>query len=193
MYNRKDAYYKLAKAEGYSSRAAYKLLEIHKKHSLFGKNAKILDCGAHPGGWSEAVLPLLGKGGMVAAVDLLDTAINDTRFRFLKGDIRSPETLEWIKRQAESYDLVMSDIAPNTTGFGDHDRSLVLAEAVISIAAKIRAKTLLFKLFDGGGTKTLTKSLKEKYETVRIIRPNATRKSSFEIYILCVSPHIGNV
>jgi 23S rRNA (uridine2552-2'-O)-methyltransferase len=188
MYNRKDAYYKLAKAEGYSSRAAYKLLEIHKKYRLFGKNAKILDCGAHPGGWSEAVLPLLGKDGMVAAVDLLDTAVKDTRFRFLKGDIRSPETFEWIKEQSESYDLVMSDIAPNTTGFGDHDRSLALAEAVITAAEKVKAKTLLFKLFDGEGTKALTESLKKSYETVRIVRPNATRKSSFEIYVLCVSP-----
>jgi 23S rRNA (uridine2552-2'-O)-methyltransferase len=185
MYNRKDAYYKRAKAEGFSSRAAYKLLEIHKKYKLFSKNSRILDCGAHPGGWSEAALSLLGKDGYVAAVDIIDTAIADKRFRFFKGDIAAEETFAWIIGQSESYDAVLSDIAPNTIGVGDHARSLELVKSVIEIAEKVNTKTLLFKLFDGEGTKALVQSLKKSYKTVRIVRPDATRKSSFEIYILC--------
>jgi 23S rRNA (uridine2552-2'-O)-methyltransferase len=185
VYNRKDAYYKRAKAEGYSSRAVYKILEIHKKYGLFSKNSKILDCGAHPGGWSEAALPFLGKDALIAAVDLIDTTVNDTRFHFLKGDIRTEETFVWITAQSERYDLVMSDIAPNTIGTGDHDRSIELAEIVITIAERVKAEKLLFKLFDGAGTKNLMQSLRKEYKSVRIIRPDATRKSSFEIYILC--------
>ncbi|MDR2105339.1 MAG: RlmE family RNA methyltransferase, partial [Deferribacteraceae bacterium] len=174
-----------AKAEGYSSRAAYKLLEIHKKYKLFSRNSKILDCGAHPGGWSEAALALLGKDGFIAAVDLIDTVINDSRFHFFKGDISAPETLVWITSQTAAYDLVISDIAPNTIGAGDHERSLALVEVVISIAKKVGAKSLLFKLFDGAGAKGLSIALKRDYKSVRIIKPEASRKSSSELYFLC--------
>ncbi|MGB9732033.1 MULTISPECIES: RlmE family RNA methyltransferase [Calditerrivibrio] len=196
MYNRKDSFYKKAKQEGYRSRASYKLLELNQKYKLFKKNDAVLDVGAAPGGWSQVALQLLGEKGILVAVDILDlTPINDKRFHFIKGDLRDENTLLEISKHASSFDVVISDIAPNTTGqkFVDHQNSINLIKIVINFTRKTLKKNgiLLFKLFDGEERELLVKDLKELFEDIKIIRPDATRKNSFEIYILCKGYKLG--
>lgn len=196
MYNRKDSFYKKAKLEGYRSRASYKLLELNQKYKLFRKNDAVLDVGAAPGGWSQVALQLLGEKGIVVAVDILDiNPLNDKRFHFIKGDIRDENTLSEITKYASSFDIVISDIAPNTTGqkFVDHQNSINLIKIVINFIMKTLKKNgiFLFKLFDGEERESLVKDLKELFEDIKIIRPDATRKNSFEIYLICKGYKLG--
>jgi 23S rRNA (uridine2552-2'-O)-methyltransferase len=190
MYNRKDSYYKKAKQEGYRSRASYKLIELNEKYKLFKKGDTVLDIGAAPGGWSQVALQLIGETGTVIGVDILKMeSINDKRFHFIQGDIREENIFLEIMKLKDSFDIVISDVAPNTTGqkFVDHQNSINLVNMVINFSKKmLKLKgTLLFKLFDGEDRESLVKELKKIFEEIKIIRPDATRKNSFEIYIIC--------
>lgn len=190
MYIRKDPFYKKAKQEGYRSRASYKLIELNQKYKIFKKDDAVLDVGAAPGGWSQVVLQLLGNSGIVVAIDLLDIVpINDKRFHFIKGDIRDEATFSEIFKIKDSFDVIISDVAPNTTGqkFVDHQNSINLIKMVINFSKTLlkNGGTLLFKLFDGQDREQLVKSLKENFNEIKIVRPDATRKNSFEIYIIC--------
>lgn len=128
MYDRKDAFYKKAKAEGYKSRAAYKLLELNKKHSLFRSGDNVLDVGCAPGGWVQVILNL--KKCNVVGVDLLEVdGLFDDRFTFIQGgDITTQETIDQVLAACPKYDCVVSDAAPNTSGSKllDHVTPLIL-------------------------------------------------------------------
>lgn len=139
---------------------------------------------------------IVGEKGIVVAVDILDiNPLNDKRFHFIKGDIRDENTLSEITKYASSFDIVISDIAPNTTGqkFVDHQNSINLIKIVINFIMKTLKKNgiFLFKLFDGEERESLVKDLKELFEDIKIIRPDATRKNSFEIYIICKGYKLG--
>jgi len=140
MYKRKDRFYQKAKQEGYKSRAAYKLKEINDKHKIISKNDCVLDAGAAPGGWSQILLKIVGKGGMVVGVDLLDIdGISNNNFTFIKGDIFEEDTLEKILNISGDYDVVVSDAAPNTTGqkFADHAKSIELVRNIYAFSRKV--------------------------------------------------------
>lgn len=187
-YNRKDSYYKQAKQEGFKSRAAYKLLELDKKYNLIKKGQTILDCGAAPGGWSQVVLKKLNGSGKLVAIDLNEiTDIKGNNFTFIKGDFTEVETLSKLKDF--EYNLIISDIAPHTIGIRevDHQNSLEFCNLVAELAREVLKKggDLLFKLFEGEGRKPLIDSLKQEFQTVSIVKPDATRQGSVEIYIYC--------
>ncbi|MGA1845575.1 RlmE family RNA methyltransferase [Deferribacter abyssi] len=190
MYKRKDAYYKKAKKEGFKSRAAYKLIEINNKYQLIKKGDVVLDAGCAPGGWSQAVLTIVGNKGLVVGVDILPVeGITFHNFHFIQGNLLDAETLDKVLDISRNFDTVISDAAPNTTGqkITDHVNSLELVKTILSFAEKVLKKggNFLFKLFDGEDRDEFIKLLKTKFSTIKIIRPDATRKSSFEIYIVC--------
>ncbi len=127
MYDRKDAYYRQAKKEGYRSRAAYKLTQIAAKEKAVRPGDRVIDAGAAPGGWSQILLGMVGAKGKIAAADLLPMApLAGRNFRFWQRDLTDPalpaELLEFLGGKA---DAVVSDAAPNTTGssFTDQARS----------------------------------------------------------------------
>lgn len=189
MYNRKDFFYKKAKQEGYRSRAAYKLKELAQKQFLFSNVKYLLDVGAAPGGWSQVALELL-KDATIVGVDILPIApITHKNYHFIQGDIRSEATFSRILEISDRYDAVISDIAPNTTGqkFVDHLNSINLIRIVLELTKKVLKKNglFLFKLFDGQERENLVGELRTLFSDVRVTRPDATRKSSFEIYIIC--------
>lgn len=191
VYNRKDSYYKKAKQEGYKSRAAYKLKELNAKYNIIRKGSKVLDCGAAPGGWSQVALEIAGAGGFVTAVDLNEIeGINNKNFKSVVGDFTKEEVLNQVLEICSLYDCVISDIAPHTIGIrdADHTNSLELVESVYSFTMKVLKKggSFLFKLFEGEGRKGLTDRLKKDFKDVRIIKPDATRAGSMEIYIACL-------
>lgn len=198
MYNRKDGYYNKAKKEGYASRAAYKLIELNTKYKLIRKNDIILDAGCAPGGWLKVISEIVGEKGSVIGVDILDIkGITQKNVTFIKGDLTKSETLENVLKYTEKFDTVVSDAAPNTTGqrIVDHTNSYELVNIVFNFSKKVLKKggNFLFKLFDGEDREALVGELKKYFGAIKIIRPDATRKNSFEIYVVCTGFKDDNV
>ncbi len=188
-YDRKDKFYQKAKREGYLSRAAYKLIEIDIKYKLFRKNMTVLDCGAAPGGWSQVAIEKIGKGGKVVGVDLDEIkGIHSPNFVGIVGDIELDEILEKLLTISSRYDLVISDIAPNTIGVrdADHYNSYELVMTVFSLVKKCldNGGSFIFKLFEGELRSKLVKDLKVFFKDVYTFKPEATRKGSMELYIV---------
>lgn len=190
MYDRKDAYYRQAKKEGYKSRAAYKLLELNKKYQLIRSGDTVLDCGAAPGGWSQVALELIGGKGRVVGIDLqLIDDIIDTRFTFIHGDLTHQSVLDAALAVSPIYDSVISDAAPKTTGIreADHGGSVELITIIWNFTKKVLKPkgSFTFKLFEGPDRDKLVKELKPHFDSIKLIRPDATRKGSMEMYIIC--------
>jgi 23S rRNA (uridine2552-2'-O)-methyltransferase len=190
VYKRKDAFYTKAKKEGYRSRAAYKLLELAGEEKIIARGDFVVDAGAAPGGWSQVLLRLVGKRGKVAAVDILPLdPIPGENFRFFHRDVTDgslpAEIIAFLGRKA---DAIVSDAAPNTTGisFTDQARSADLVRAVLSLAKETLREggTFLAKIFEGAEADDVVKELRGAFGEVRRIRPSATRKESFELYLL---------
>ena len=190
MYDRKDAYYRQAKKEGYRSRAAYKLAQIAAKEKAILPGYRVIDAGAAPGGWSQVLLATVGMTGKVAAVDLLPMpSLPGENFRFWRRDLTDPalppELLDFLGGQA---DAVVSDAAPNTTGstFTDQARSADLVRAVFRLARETLrgGGTFLAKIFGGAEADAVFGELKPFFRELRRLRPEATRRESFELYIL---------
>jgi 23S rRNA (uridine2552-2'-O)-methyltransferase len=190
VYKRKDTFYTKAKQEGYRSRAAYKLLELGGAEKVVARGDFVVDAGAAPGGWSQVLLRLVGKKGKVAAVDILPMdPLPGENFRFFLRDVTDPalpaEIVAFLGRRA---DAVVSDAAPNTTGipFTDQARSADLVRAVLSLAGQTlrQGGTFLAKIFEGAEAEDVVRDLRASFGEVRRIRPAATRKESFELYLL---------
>ncbi|MBB5372289.1 RlmE family RNA methyltransferase [Acidocella aromatica] len=181
-----DPYVTAAKAQGWRSRAAFKLIELDDKYHLITKGARVLDLGAAPGGWSQVAL---ARGAVsVVGVDLLpiDPVAGA---EFIQGDFLE----EGMEQRLEALlggkaDLVMSDMAPNTSGHvaTDHLRIMALAETALAFACDILAPEGAFvcKLFQGGAEKSMLDTLKLRFRTVRHAKPPASRKDSKEMYVV---------
>jgi len=190
MYNRKDAYYKKAKREGYRSRAAYKLKEINDKYRIVRKGFIVADIGCTPGGWSQVAVEAVGKQGLVVGVDILKmNPIGRENFVFICGDFNLPEVRDEMKKAGRViFDIVLSDIAPNTSGIKVRDQalSLELCSKVydLSLEAMKSGGDLLMKIFQGGDMDMLLDELRTSFRKVKIIKPQSSRKESGEIYLL---------
>lgn len=187
MYNRQDAFYKKAKREGYKSRAAYKLMELNKKYEIYRNAQNILDVGCAPGGWSQVVLQM--SKTRVVGVDLLETSqLDPKRFIFIQGDITTQETVDKVLEICSGYDAVISDAAPNTSGSKllDHVNSVELVKLIYKFALTVLKPGGNFacKVFEGEDRDALVKDMKKNFEFCKQIRPEATRKSSFEMYVV---------
>jgi 23S rRNA (uridine2552-2'-O)-methyltransferase len=186
-----DPYVARAKREGYRSRAAYKLLEIDEKYHLLKPGQRVVDLGAAPGGWAQIaarrVDSAAGKGRVVG-IDLLpiDTlpGVDFIQLDFL--DETAPQKL--VQMLGGPADIVMSDMAANTTGHKktDHLRIMGLAEAAIHFAREILAPggAFIAKVFQGGTESQLLADLKRDFATVRHVKPAASRAGSSELYVL---------
>ena len=186
-----DPYVARAKREGYRSRAAYKLIEIDQKYKLLKPGQRIVDLGAAPGGWSQVAARKIGLAegrGRIVAIDLLPiepmAGVDFLELDFL--DEKAPDVL--ISRLGGQADLVMSDMAANTTGHKktDHLRIMGLAEAAADFARQILAPggAFLAKVFQGGTEGGLLVDLKRVFEQVRHVKPAASRADSAELYVL---------
>lgn len=181
-----DPYVRAAEKHGYRSRAAFKLTEIDDKLHILKPDAVVLDLGAAPGGWSQVAVER--GAGKVVAIDLLPMAeipgVHFLQMDFMEDD--APELL--IAAIGEGADVVMSDMAPNTTGHKntDHLRIMMLAEAAYEFAAEILRPggTFIAKVFLGGTQGELLTRLKADFTTVRHIKPPASRKESSEQYVV---------
>ncbi|KQP51838.1 RlmE family RNA methyltransferase [Methylobacterium sp. Leaf108] len=183
-----DPYVARAKREGYRSRAAFKLIEIDERFKIIKPGQRIVDLGAAPGGWSQVAAKIVGAEGRIVGIDLLEiepmTGVEFITLDFL--DPSAPERLTTLL--GGRADLVLSDMAANTTGHKqtDHLRIIGLAETAAEFAREILAPggAYLAKVFQGGTEGTLLADLKRDFSLVRHVKPNASRADSSELYVL---------
>lgn len=190
LERRHDHYYWKAKREGYRSRAAYKLLEIHRKHRLFRPGFKVLDLGCAPGGWLQVAGSIVGPQGKVLGVDLKPIKpFKAENILFLQHDLRSPDLPGLVlEKLGGKVDVILSDASPNISGVWevDHARQMELAQAAYKIAEETLKPggVLLVKVFEGDMVRGFREALKKRFERVRQVKPQASRARSSETYLL---------
>ncbi len=190
MKQYRDYYFKKAKQENYPARSVYKLQEMDKAHKLLRAGQKVLDLGACPGSWTLYAAERVGPGGRVLGIDLNmpDTAF-PAQVIFLQEDIfaRSPLFLGHL-RELGPFDVVMSDMAPKTTGsrFTDQARSIQLVEAAFAVAEEWLAAggTFIAKVFEGPDVQPFVQTLRPRFAKVGMVKPKSSRAESKEIFIL---------
>lgn len=187
---KQDHYGDRAKKEGYPARSVYKLEEIQKKHRVIHRGARVLDIGAAPGSWSMFAADI-ARGGSVVAVDLQEFELpeNYKNVKIFRGDAFSDEIRGQISPLAP-FDALLSDAAPSTSGNKTVDtaRSHALAEGCIELAFNLLKPggNLVVKIFQGGDEKELIDTLRRSWKTVKPFKPSASRKESFEIFLVAL-------
>ena len=183
-----DPYVTAAQKQGWRSRAAFKLLELDDRFHLIRKGTRVLDLGAAPGGWTQVAVKQ--GAASVLAIDLLpiDPVHGAT---ILQGDFTDPDMPDRLTTElGGSVDLVLSDMAPNTTGHAstDHIRIVALAELALHFAIRILAPGGAFvaKVFQGGSEKSILDVLKQNFASVRHAKPPSSRKESSELYVVAM-------
>lgn len=184
---RKDHYYYRARREGYRSRAAYKLKQLDKKFGIFRGAKAVLDLCCAPGGWLQVAREELGNEGVVVGVDINKiSSINGVTF--ICGDIVKEETLNRVLSVCEEFDVVLSDCSPNVSGIWsvDHERQMFLARASLEIAKRVlkNGGTLVVKAFQGSEYASFLSEVKQHFGFVKTTKPEASRKTSAEMYIV---------
>ena len=181
-----DPYVAAAKQQGFRSRAAYKLVELDERFRLIRRGSLVVDLGVAPGGWTQAAVQR--GAARVVAVDLL--AVDPVAGAvMLQGDFTEPEVQQALMAElGGKADLVLSDMAPNTTGHAatDHLRIMALAEAALAFAIDVLAEGggFVAKVFQGGAEKAMLERLKRHFASVRHAKPPASRKESSELYVV---------
>ncbi|HEY6002628.1 MAG TPA: RlmE family RNA methyltransferase [Anaeromyxobacter sp.] len=189
-YDPKDFYFRKAKKEGLRARSAFKIDEILRRHRLLSPGDAVLDLGAAPGGFLQILADAVGEEGVAVGVDLEPIrAIGRRQVRTAVVDLLRPEALEKIRAlHPGRFALVASDMAPKTIGVKvtDEARSLELVRTALRVAEATleRGGAFVAKVFMGGDFPALKKELQARFETVQVVRPQATRESSYEVYVL---------
>lgn len=187
-----DPYVRRAQAEGWRSRAVYKLAEADRKERLLRPGMTVLDLGAAPGAWSQYAISKVGRKGKVIASDLLamDALAG---VEFVQGDFREePVFLQLLALAGgRAVDVLLSDMAPNLSGMDviDQPRALYLSELALQMAGQVLKPGggALIKVFQGSGFQDLTLAARRQFKTVRFLKPAASRARSAEIYLLANS------
>lgn len=187
-----DPYVKQAQAQGYRSRAAFKLLQIDERDHLLGPGKVVVDLGSTPGGWSQVLARKVLPSGRVVAIDLLPME-PVAGVHFVLGDFREDEPLQQLVAALEGrqVDLVLSDMAPNLSGIAvtDQARSAHLMELALDFADRY-LKTggdMLVKVFHGTGFDALRQTMQTLFQSVQVRKPESSRDRSSEVYLLCRS------
>ena len=186
--SRSSSYFKgekfnaLAKKEGFRSRAAYKLIQIQKDFKIIKPGDNILDLGSSPGGWSQVASSILNGTGSIIAIDILPMK-KITNVDFYQIDLNDIDKIDILESS-----IVLSDIAPNISGVNviDNENMISLLEIEISIVDKFLqiGGKYICKCFEGESLNFLNSKLKDRFETVKRIKPDASRSTSKECYVL---------
>jgi len=183
-----DHYARRARREKWLARSVYKLEETDRKFKFLHKGDRLLDLGCYPGSWSQYGVKKVGPRGDVVGVDLKDPkGLFAPNLRFIKADVFTLD-VEWLTTEIGPRDVVLSDMAPQTSGIriADTSHSLELAGKALSIAVAVLKQkgNFLVKVFEGEGLKTFRADLSRHFAAVRSFRPSAVRKGSRELYLL---------
>ena len=185
----RDPWVARARAEGWRSRAVYKLQQIDRKEKLLKPGIVCVDLGAAPGGWSQYVVETLGDKARVIALDLLPMDALPY-VEFIQGDFREDDVLAELESRLGDTraDLVMSVMAPNISGNRsvDQPRSMYLVELALDLCDRILKPggDFVCKLFQGEGTDAFIAAARQKFGRVRVMKPDASRAGSREVYLV---------
>ena len=192
MKEYQDKYFKRAKKENYAARSVYKLKEMDKRFQMFKKGQTVLDLGAAPGSWSQFAGERVGKKGRVLGVDIQETKHDFLdNITFLQADVfnDSPELLEAIK-PLMPFDVIISDMAPKTTGikFADQLHSLELCERAFEVAKKYLkvGGNFAVKIFEGGDINDYRMAIRPYFGKIKNFKPFSSRSESKELFIVAL-------
>lgn len=189
-YNPKDRFFHQAKKENFVARSVFKLEEIDQKYKLLKPSQVILDLGASPGSWSQYAAKKIGPQGRILGVDLKPATVKIPQATFITADLRDLNLEDIFKEHGfqPPFDLVLSDMAPSTTGIRitDQARSFELCELALNIAIKFLKPQGHFvcKLFHSDDFQTLKKQILTHFAKFEAVKPESTRKISKEIFLV---------
>ena len=192
MRDEQDYYFRKAKKENYPARSVYKLEEAQLKHKFLKGGQRVLDLGCHPGSWSLYAAQILGERGVVVAADLQRTDLvvqkPHAEIHWLCYDVYLEEFVDFLKKNWPGFHVVLSDMAPRTTGsqYADHQQSLQLARRVLELAALFLHEngTLYCKVFQGEDFPEFLQACKPLFATVKVVKPKSSRSESREVFVL---------
>lgn len=189
---RRDQYRRLAKEQGYKSRAAFKLIEANEKYRFIRQNDFVVDFGAAPGGWLQVASKAVGDGGRVLGVDIVRLRLKKPKnMSTMTVDIFDPKVADEISKHlgGAKADVVLSDLSPSVSGVWELDqtRQVDLTLRVLDLSTSILKKggKSLFKLFEGERAPEVRNAFRERFSVVRVIKPAASRSQSSELYYYC--------
>lgn len=194
-YNPRDHYFKKAKDQNFAARSVFKLEEIDQKLKIIHANNKILDLGASPGSWSQYCSKKIGPNGRILGVDLTEISIKLPNAQFIQADLRdiNLEAIFEAHGFNSPFDVVLSDMAPKTTGIRltDQTRSFELCEIALNVARHFLKKDGHFvcKLFHSDDFTVLRDMIKKEFSRFEAVKPDSTRKISKEIFLVGIKKH----
>lgn len=181
-----DRFTKMAKAQGFAARSVFKLEEIQHRTQLMRPGDRVVDLGCFPGSWSRFALQRIGRKGTLVGVDL-KTPVG-LQGVYLERSVRDVTAEELLEHLGGPADVVLSDMAPLTTGvrFGDHVRQVALAQVGLDLALEVLKPGghFVVKLFDGEDVPAFARGMKSAFTKVRRIKPEAVRGTSVEFYLV---------
>ena len=184
-----DVYVKRAKQEGFRARSVYKLMEINERYKIIKSNMFVVDLGAAPGGWSEYVVKLVGQKGKIFALDILPIR-PISGVEFVQGDFTKDEVIKNLCNHlhGRKIDVVLSDMAPNLSGVKvvDQMQAVELAKIALDFSRMVLkcGGVFLVKTFHGVGFEGFLKILRQNFNEVKVIKPDASRARSSEVFLL---------
>lgn len=192
MRKEQDFYFQKAKKDNYPARSVYKLEEAQRKYRFLKKGQRVLDCGCHPGSWSLFAAETVGGKGLVVGVDLQHTDVPSQKpnaeIHWLCYDVYDEELVSLLRQQWHGFHVLLSDMAPRTTGskYADHLQSIRLVRRVLELAKALLHPngTLYCKAFQGEDFPEVVKECKALFATVKVVKPQSSRKESREVFIL---------
>ena len=187
---RKDLYRRLAKEQGYKSRAAFKLIEANKKYDFIREGGRVVDFGSAPGGWLQVASELVGPRGTVVGLDLHDIHLKDENVTTITLDVNDPKALEKVlSALGGTADVVLSDISPTVSGVWELDQ---IRQADLTLRVTELSETVLrpsgigfFKLFEGERSQEIRNEFRRRFRVMRSMKPAASRSVSSELYYYC--------
>ncbi len=188
----KDFYYKKAKKDNYPARSVYKLEEALNKHKFIRRGDSVLDLGCCPGSWSLYASEVVGESGIVVGADLKEVSASPrpggSEIIWLRQNIMDPEFIEIVRKIRPSFKVLISDLAPRTTGnrWTDHQQSMRLIRETLALAEKLLNRNGHFycKAFQGEDFPEFIKEVKDLFQKVKTIKPKSSRTESREVFVL---------
>jgi 23S rRNA (uridine2552-2'-O)-methyltransferase len=184
-----DHYFKKAGKQGFPARSVYKLEEAQKKYRFLKSGQTVLDLGAYPGSWSKYAAGVAGPRGLVVAVDIQKPGVMADNACVLQRDVYDLKVSE-LREISPYFDVVLSDMAPKTTGRKDvdHLRSIALAERALVLATELLKPggTFFCKVFQGEDFPSFRDNCRKSFRSVRVVKPKSSRPESVELFLLCI-------
>ncbi len=189
LERKRDQFYRLAKARGYRSRSAFKLLQVARKYGFIQPGDVVVDLGAAPGGWTQVARELVGTSGFVMAVDReVVRPLPESNVKTVVADVEESPAAQVLDLLPRPADVVICDASPNVSGAWEVDqaRQIHLARRSLSIASELLQPggNFFTKAFQGDELKDFVRDVKERFRVVRIVKPPASKPQSSEIYLL---------